>query len=170
MYDSLSCVVNSNAQATSYGQLFSYVCGHDTDACNGIAANATTGDFGAYGMCNSTEQLSFVFDQYYKQQGSKSTACSFNGVAHVKNAQSPSGCSALVAQAGTAGTGTVTSSPTGTGAGAAASGGSAGASGSAASSSAGANMNPVPGPSGGFLPMAFIVAVALCSGAGMLLL
>ena len=58
MYSSLGCTVTDNTDADSYGKLFGTVCGLDEKACDGIANNGTTGTYGAYGMCDSSEQLS----------------------------------------------------------------------------------------------------------------
>ena len=157
MTESLGCVVNPSTSEKSYGDLFGYVCGHDPKACTGIQANATTGEYGAYSMCSASEQLSFVFNQYYKDQGSSSDACSFKGAAQVQSPQSGgSSCKSLIAQAGSAGTGTVTSAPSGGGAG-------------AASSSAAARMNTVPTSETAFLPVAAIVVLAALSGMGVVL-
>jgi hypothetical protein len=157
MTDTLGCVVNPSTNEDDYGNLFGYVCGHDPKACNGIAHNASTGAYGAYSMCNAAEQLSFVFNQYYKNQGSSSDACNFKGAAKLQSASSASGsCQSLINQAGTAGTGTVTSAPSG-GAG-------------AASSSGAAGINSVPTAESGLLPMMFIMGAALLSGMGMIVL
>lgn len=157
MYQSLSCVVSSDTSEDDYGTLFSTACGLGDDICAGIQANATTGKYGAYSMCNSTEQLSFVFDQYYQSQNQAGTACNFKGKANTQDAQSPSGsCQALVNQAGSAGTGTVTSSPTG---------------GAAASSSKGvAPGTTVPDFKWGFLQIGAYLLVAGASGVAMVLL
>ncbi|KAH0162554.1 carbohydrate-binding module family 43 protein, partial [Aureobasidium melanogenum] len=137
MFNSLSCTVKSSVSEESYGDMFGYVCGADSNACAGIAHNATTGNYGAYSMCNSTEQLGFVLDQYYSAQPSaqRASACAFSGSATLKSGSKPTTgvCSSLMAQAGVQGTGVVTASPT-TGAGAAATGGS-GNSGSSSSKS-----------------------------------
>ncbi|KAK5126316.1 hypothetical protein LTR85_010552 [Meristemomyces frigidus] len=168
MMESLGCTVSSSADTDNYGTLFGEVCGYG-DACDGIAANGTTGDYGAYGMCNSTQQLAYAFNAYYAAQSSVASACDFNGAAATKAATSGgSTCSSLMAEAGTAGTGTVTSQPTGTGSGS--SSGSSGSASSAASSSAGATMNTVLGVESGVLPMVFIVTMAAVSGMGMILL
>lgn len=115
MYNSLGCVVKSSVDSNSYEDLFGQVCGYAGNACAGIAHNATTGTYGAYGMCNSTDQLAFAFNAYAKAQNNPS-ACSFGGSASSKASATASGsCAALMSQAGSAGTGTVTSAPTGTG-------------------------------------------------------
>lgn len=108
MYNSLSCTVKSTISEDSYATLFNTVCGYGS-SCAGIQANSSTGAYGAYSTCNSTEQLSFAFNQYYLSQSKASTACSFGGAAGIKVAGSNSGsCSSLIAAAGTAGTNTVT--------------------------------------------------------------
>jgi hypothetical protein len=108
MYSSLSCVVKAGVSSQNFGQLFGQVCGYGT-ACAGIKADPLSGTYGAYSMCNSTEQLSFAFDQYYKSQGNRADSCNFAGSAVVKSAASAgSSCSGLLNQAGSAGTGTVT--------------------------------------------------------------
>src|SRR5699024_2192171 len=75
------------------------------------------GRYGAYSMCKPKQQLSFVMDQYYKQQskkGNTASACDFKGAASTKKSSKPSGtCKDLINEAGTAGTDTVTSHPTG---------------------------------------------------------
>jgi hypothetical protein len=111
MYNSLSCAVKSNIDEDDYGQLFGLVCGYGS-SCAGIVAEASNGTYGAYSACNSTEQLSFAFNQYYNSQGKASTACDFGGAAGIKKAASASGtCGSLIQAAGTAGTGTVTAQP-----------------------------------------------------------
>lgn len=157
MTDTLGCVVNPSTSENNYGDLFNYVCGHDNKACDGIAHNGSTGSYGAYGMCSPSEQLSFVFNQYYKDQGSSSDACNFKGAAKLQRASSASGtCQSLINQAGTAGTGTVTSAPTGGGA--------------SASSSGSAGIKNIPSAESGLLPMICVVVVAALSGMGMIAL
>ncbi|KAK5707326.1 hypothetical protein LTR17_020777 [Elasticomyces elasticus] len=174
MYNTLGCVVTPATSEDDYSDLFGTVCGYGDTICAGIAANASTGTYGAYGMCNATEQLAYAFNQYYAAQSSGASACAFNGAAETKAPSSAGGaCSSLLAEAGTAGTGTVTSVPSGTGAGSAAggsSGGSGSGSSSAASSSAGAGINSVPSVESGLLPMAFMIVIAMVSGMGMIVL
>jgi hypothetical protein len=110
MYNSLSCVVKGTVDATAYGGLFGTVCGYGGgSACAGFAGKPITGQYGAYSMCNATEELSFAFNQYYLSQNSQASACNYQGAAAVKGGVTPSGtCAALINQVGAAGTGTVT--------------------------------------------------------------
>jgi hypothetical protein len=115
MVDSLSCVVSPSVAVKSYGALFGYLYG--VMSLPGILSDGTTGTYGAYSMCNSTQQLSWAMNAYYLAQDSASSSCDFNGDATLVNpAALGSTCSSLVNEAGGAsGTGTVTSQPTGTG-------------------------------------------------------
>jgi 1,3-beta-glucanosyltransferase GAS1 len=120
MISSLTCTVADNVKSDDYGKLFGQVCGFNGgSACAGIQHNATTGVYGAYGMCNPKEQLAFALNAYYNSASAanKAQACNFGGSATTKAAASPTGsCGGLLQQAGAAGTGTVTSKPTGAGA------------------------------------------------------
>ncbi|PMD38077.1 carbohydrate-binding module family 43 protein [Hyaloscypha variabilis F] len=100
MVASLSCVASSSLNGTVIGELFAQVCGYPGNPCSGVARNASTGVYGAWSMCNATEQLSNAFDTYYKGQKSASTACNFGGAAAVvKPAAAASTCSSVIAQA-----------------------------------------------------------------------
>lgn len=159
MMQSLSCVAKSSINADEYGTLFAQVCGYGSSICQGIIANATTGQYGAYSVCNATEQLSFAFNQYYLSQSKADTACNFGGAAMTQASASASGtCGSLLSQAGTAGTGSVTSSPT--------SGGSA----SHSSSKAAAGNVPIPRFDFGILGLGLYVSLAAMVGAGMILM
>ncbi|APA14203.1 hypothetical protein SS1G_12017 [Sclerotinia sclerotiorum 1980 UF-70] len=164
MVSSLSCVANSGISGNSSADLFDYVCGLDSAACDGISKNATTGVYGAYSMCTSSQQLSFVFDQYYKRQNQSPTACDFSGNAKTQSGSQSSKCSALLSQAGTAGTGTVTSAPTGTGS----SSSSSHSSTTTKKSAAGATI--VPRFDLGLLQLGAYLVVAGMTGAGMVML
>lgn len=160
MYSSLSCVVSGDVDTADYGDLFGSVCGMSDEACAGIGANYTTGEYGAYSMCNSTEKLAFVLDRYYQLQDQSESACAFSGSATLQSAVEPTGqCQSLMSQAGTAGTATVTSSPTG----------AAAASGSSAAGAASGVQ--APGFAFGALTGAAVyVVTAFLAGAGMVLL
>ncbi|CAG8177949.1 unnamed protein product [Penicillium nalgiovense] len=95
MVDSLSCVVNQSVKEDQYGELFGTV------------------KYGAYGICTSKDQLSYVFDRYYEGQKKAQSACDFKGAASVQSAKDPSGsCKTLLSQAGTAGPGQTTDGKT----------------------------------------------------------
>jgi hypothetical protein len=167
MYQSLSCVVSSGTDTDNYGDLFGTVCGLGEDVCAGIAANATTGDYGAYSMCNSTQQLSFVFNAYYNSQNSASDACNFDGAASLKEAASASGsCQNLLKEAGTDGTGTVTSLPQATGGSGSGSGGKSGSS----TSKGAAGFSTRASAEASVYPVIFVGVLAVLSGFGMVLL
>ncbi|KAF4627289.1 hypothetical protein G7Y89_g10865 [Cudoniella acicularis] len=140
MVSSLTCIANTGLSGNETATLFSTVCGLDANACAGIAANGTTGVYGAYSMCSSYQQLSFAFDQYYQSQNKASTACSFGGNAKIQTGSTSSTCKSLLSQAGSAGTGTVTTVPTGTGSGS--SSGSSSSSTSSKTNAAGATIVP----------------------------
>jgi len=101
MMSTLTCKVNPSVNSTQIGTLFSQVCGYNGGKpCAGIARNTTTGTYGAYSMCNATEQLSNAFNAYYLEQNSASTACDFAGAAQVvKAAGAASNCSSIIASA-----------------------------------------------------------------------
>jgi hypothetical protein len=168
MVSSLSCIANKGLSGNETADLFSTVCGLDNSACSGITANATTGIYGAYSMCDAYSQLSFAFNQYYSSQGKASTACDFNGNAKTQSGSSSSSCKALLNQAGTAGTGTVTSAPTGTGSSTDSSSSGSSSSTSTKKSAAGAVI--VPRFDMGLLQLSVYLIVAGAAGAGMILL
>lgn len=140
------------------GDLFGTVCGLDSSACAGIAHNATTGVYGAYSMCNATQQLSFALNAYAKAQSNFNNACDFSASAVTQSAATATGnCKALMSQAGTAGTGTVTAAATGKSA------SSTGSKGAAVGVS-------VPSFDFGLMRLGLYVAGAAISGAAMILL
>ncbi len=108
MMDTLSCVVADNVPSTSYGTMFSYICSQQNGKyCTGINTNATSGPYGAYGMCSAQQQLSNVLNVYAK---AVTNGCAFKGQATSRSAPvaTPTGtCSAMLKAVGAAGTGTV---------------------------------------------------------------
>lgn len=167
MYDSLSCVVKSSVAASQYGTLFGSVCGLDNQACVGISTNLSiTSNYGAYSMCNATQQLAYAMNQYYMDNNANPSACDFGGSASTKAATSPSGvCSTQIQAVGTGGTGSASVTP---GAGATgASGNSGAASGSTSKSAA---QGRIAGPVDGVWQMTTLVSVACLSAVGMIFL
>lgn len=175
MFAALTCVPN-NVQTDDVGDLFGVVCGLADGVCDGIKANGTSGTYGAYGMCNPTQQLGWALNSYYERQkssGNGASACDFSGSAKTQTPVTPTGtCMQLINQAGSGGTGTVTSAPSGTGGSGSGSGGSSGSgSGSGSSSSSNAGVPGFSSPSYmGFTQVALCLSVAVLSGAGMILL
>lgn len=174
MTKALSCVASDNVQPTDYDGLFGTVCGLVDGVCAGIAANATTGKYGAYGMCNAKEQLDYAFNAYYQDQlnqGKGASACDFKGAATTQAAASPSGnCKALLSQAGSGGTGTVTSAPTATGGSGSSSSGSSSGSGSSASHSGSAGIMTTSSMDIGMVHIGAYAFCAVLAGMGMILL
>lgn len=119
MVSSLTCTAKAGIADTEIGTLFSQVCGYNSGKpCLGILKNTTTGVYGAYSMCNSTEQLSYAFNAYYQEEGN-AQACDFGGNAQTVKAAAASTCSSLIASAtgasspgSTTGTGSSSSSTT----------------------------------------------------------
>jgi 1,3-beta-glucanosyltransferase GAS1 len=167
MVKALSCVTSNQVSENNYNQLFGTVCGLVDGVCAGITSNATTGTYGAYGMCNAKEQLDYAFNAYYQDQtnkGNGASACVFSGAATTQNAVKPTGnCEALISQAGSGGTGTVTSQPSGTG-------GSSSGSGSSASKSGPAGITTIPSLDLGMLHIGAYIFCAALAGMGMILL
>ncbi|KAF1984045.1 carbohydrate-binding module family 43 protein [Aulographum hederae CBS 113979] len=158
MMASLTCTVASGTDTDDYEDLFQQVCGYDDGKpCAGIAHNATTGTFGAYSMCNATEQLSWAFNVYVSGQDNQNQACDFDGKAATKSAASSSSqCSGLLSEAGAEGTGDVTSAPNGGGA--------------ASTSTGAAAATTVPDFNFGLLKLGAYLITAVIGGASLILL
>ena len=170
MNKALSCVPTDEVTDDNIGDFFGVVCGLGDNVCAGIAANASTGDYGAYGMCNAREQLGWALNAYYEQQvkaGNGASACAFSGSATTQNAVSPTGaCKTLISQAGSAGAGTVTSAPTATGG----SGGSGGSASGSSSKGAAPGQATMPSLNFGVVQLALYLVCAFIAGAGMIVL
>lgn len=166
MFDALTCVPN-NVDPDNYGDLFGLVCGLSEEACAGIATNASDANYGAYGMCNSEQQLGWALNAYYEQQnanGNGASACDFDGSATLTQGTAPTGdCLALISEAGANGQGTVTSGPTATG-------GSGGSGSGGSSSNAGVPGFPAHSSTFGIFQASLYLLVAFVSGMGMILL
>lgn len=167
--DVCSCVVQNlgcnikSTDDTKYADVFDYICGNCDSCCDGIAHNATTGDYGALSGCNAKDQLAWVADKYYSKNGKSSSACDFSGIATLQSASTASGCSSYIAAVGTDGTGSV-ASPTAAGGGASGTASSSKSKGAAPGLSAPAFFN-----FGQPLFVAY-VAIAIVSGVGMVAL
>lgn len=132
--DAAECVVADDVSSDDYAELFSYLCGEIS--CAGITGNGTSGEYGAYSFCSSKDQLNFLLNYYYQQQDKDSSACDFSGSASVQDSPKTTGsCSAVLEEAGSAGTGSVTASVSGSLTGAVEAGVTTGSSGSAGSGS-----------------------------------
>ncbi|KAI9680750.1 MAG: 1,3-beta-glucanosyltransferase gas1 [Caeruleum heppii] len=171
---SMTCVARAGISGESISELFSTVCGLDNSACDGIAADGSTGTYGALSMCDPTVQLSWAFNSYYFHQDSsnRQDACDFDGNAQTQNPTTPEGnCRSLLQQVGDAGTGTVTSMPTATGGGSRGSGAGAGTGSTSTSTKTGAaSAVLIPEFSTGLLGMGAYLIVSALVGAGMILL
>ena len=69
MIGSLCCATSGNILDQS---LFQQVCGQEQHVCDGVSANAMTGQYSAYSMCNATNQLSWAFNKFYEHANSDS--------------------------------------------------------------------------------------------------
>lgn len=159
MVKSLSCVVSDSVSSDNYGDLFNQIYGFGvSDYVSGIAANATSGEYGAYSMCQPKDQLSWALNAYYNVQSAKgngANACDFSSSATTQAATtSGSSCSTKLAAVGTAGTGTASG---------------AGATGTGSSSSSSGAAYPGASPSAVFVGTwqlsAYILAAVLSGGA-----
>ncbi|QPG94115.1 hypothetical protein C2857_004757 [Epichloe festucae Fl1] len=99
MSKSRACVPKSDLSAKKLSEIFGFICTKSPESCVGINANATTGVYGAYSMCDSQAKLAFVLDAYYNNQKKASTACDFDGSAQTAPGSSDSSCSAALASA-----------------------------------------------------------------------
>ncbi|KAF2827231.1 1,3-beta-glucanosyltransferase gel4 precursor [Ophiobolus disseminans] len=163
MTETLSCVVADNVEEKSYKDMFDFICGVEKGKyCAGINKNATAGAYGAYGMCNSKQQLGFALNAYAK---AVPNGCGFKGKATSKAAvatPSASGCSPLLQAAGAQGTGVVSGGavrPSGSGSATAGSAAAGAASGLSA-----------PQFSAGIFGLGLYVVGAMATGMAMVLL
>lgn len=157
MKSTLGCIASDDLDDEDYGEVFGLVCGYeDGKYCAGINRNLTLGPYGAYGMCNTTEQLGWALNQYYIDN--PNGGCDFEGKAVTTAAATTtaSACASLIKQAGSEGTGTVTSAPTG-------------ASSATGSKGAAAGLT-VPTFSTGLLGLGIYIGAAGLSGMAMILL
>lgn len=107
MYDTLECVPVDSISNKLYQKTFSYLGGEG--AIDGVTGNGTTGQYGAYSMCNADQRLAFAMNYYYTTKGNKSPkACNFGGAATLKSSTPASGaCATQMSSIGPAGTNSV---------------------------------------------------------------
>jgi len=169
MVQNLTCVAKSGLSDNDVQKQFKYICDPAQGSnCAGVNANGTTGKYGAYSMCNSTERLSFAFNQYYLNQTATNTQntspCDFSGKAQKVSPKPASSCKAINNQAGAAGTGSITDAPTATGG-----SGTGSGSGSSSSSKGAAVILGVPASDFGIVKLAAYIISAMFVGVAMVL-
>ena len=167
MVQNLTCKAKPDITAEVIKTNFDYICDPGNgDFCGAITADASTGVYGAFSMCNPVERLSKAFDTYYHNQVASNPAntspCDFKGAAMKQNPKPPASCSAAISQAGPAGTGVITSTPSGTGSG--------GASSTTSTKKSMAGTVAVPDFNFSLLQLAVYVTIGTLTGAGMVLL
>ena len=167
MFSNLTCVAKSGLSSQKIQSQFGFICDPSLgNNCGGVTANASTGVYGAWSMCNATQRLSWALNEYYLNQTATNTRntdpCDFSGTAQKVSPKPASSCKSVLSQAGAAGTGSVTNAPTPTG-------GSSG-SGSSSSSKGAAGMVGVPAFDFALLKLGAYVVTAMVVGMGMMLL
>jgi hypothetical protein len=161
MVSGASCVPSSAFSTDDASKLLGVVCGlKNTNACDGIGADGSTGVYGLYSPCNVNDQLVYALNAYYSEQSSKgnaASACDFAGSATLVSPKQTGSCTSLLSSASAQVTAT----------------GSSGGSGASSSTSkgdgSGMHMHATFGPSNG-VQIAVYMFVAVASGALMILL
>ncbi|KAK6461980.1 Glucanosyltransferase-domain-containing protein [Scheffersomyces coipomensis] len=170
MVDSLNCIVSSNVNADDYADLFNYVC--SVIDCSGISANGTTGQYGSFSPCSAEDQLNFVLNLYYLENGSNNAACSFSGSATIKSAATASSCVAVLSSAGVSGLGSVSvtlGGSTATGKSSSGSGSASGSQSSSSSTSSGKSSDAPKQAAISAVTKVLLVGVSIFFGMGMIL-
>ncbi|KAL8962818.1 MAG: hypothetical protein Q9193_000836 [Seirophora villosa] len=167
MVQSLNCTAQDDISEDAITTNFDYLCDpNNGDYCSGILANGSTGDYGAYSMCNAAERVSWAFNAFFEDQRrnnpQNTDPCNFDGAARTQTGRASGNCRNVVDQAGGSGTGAVTSAPAPS---STSSGGAA-----ASSSTAAASVLVVPSFSLGMLQLAVYATIAALVGAGMIIL
>ena len=170
MYSNLTCVAKSDLSDSKIQSQFGFICDPSLgNNCGGVTANASTGAYGTWSMCNATQRLSWAFNEYYLNQTATNTKntdpCDFSGTAQKVSPKPANSCKSVLSQAGAAATGSITNAPTPTGG----SGGSGG-SGSSSSSKGAAGVVGVPAFDLTSLKLGAYVCTAVLLGMGMMLL
>ncbi|CAI4035774.1 hypothetical protein SMKI_13G4260 [Saccharomyces mikatae IFO 1815] len=177
-----SCVVSDDVDSDDYETLFNWIC--NEVSCDGISANGTSGKYGAYSFCSSKDQLSFIMNLYYEQNGGSKSDCDFSGSASLQTATTQASCSSALKQIGSMGTnsasGTVdlgsgTDSSTGSskasGSSAKSNSGSSSSSSSSASSSSSSKKNAATNVKANLVQVVFtsIISLSIAAGVGFAL-
>jgi hypothetical protein len=112
MMESLSCIARPNLLPENQSAMNMTLCNQNSDWCRAVSANGTTGLYGTFSVCNSTEQASWVLDQNYRNHDNDGKACSSaGGIPRQKTHSQTKQCRILLQEAGPAGTGTITTTP-----------------------------------------------------------
>ncbi|CAH6720778.1 pH-responsive protein 1 [[Candida] jaroonii] len=102
MASSLACVVADDVDLEDYGDLYGYICSKID--CSDIDADGKNGTYGDYSYCSDKDKLSYVLNEYYKDQDENSSACNFSGSASInKSAKSASTCAAKASSGSSSG-------------------------------------------------------------------
>lgn len=165
MVQNLTCVANSGLDDKTLKNDFDYICDErQGNNCDGINADAKSGKYGAFSMCEASDRLSWAFNTYFFDQTSNNPGntdpCNFNGDAKKQTPSSPSSCKAAVSQAGIGSNGVITAAPSG----------ASGANPSSTSKKSAAGAVTIPNFNFGMLQLAAYVVCAAAAGAGMVLL
>lgn len=162
MMQNLTCKAADDISDDDVKTQFDYICNPKLgDFCSGVTADAGTGTYGAYSMCDAVQRLSWAFNTYYFDQKEIDTACDFKKTATKQTPKAPSSCKNVADQAGPAGTGVITSAPSGTG---------SGSSTATPSKKNAAGSVTIPSFSFGTLQLTAYMTIAALAGAGIVLL
>jgi len=113
MIDSLACLAKPDFLAANQSPMNMTVCTENNAWCQGVSANGTTGVYGAFSTCNSTEQASWIMNQYYDSHAKSPESCSsLNGILRSKKVPETKECKSLLSQVGPDGMGAITATPT----------------------------------------------------------
>ncbi|KAJ5833906.1 1-3-beta-glucanosyltransferase gel4 [Penicillium riverlandense] len=119
MFNSLTCVPkDGTSQAELIKNAFNYLYGQTNaiDYVAGVIHNGTTGQYGAYAMCNPQQQAGWAMNKYYEQHGKNGKACDFSGIGTTKAVTSASGsCATSMSSIGPEGTNSVSGGPVASG-------------------------------------------------------
>ncbi|KAH7126645.1 Glucanosyltransferase-domain-containing protein [Dendryphion nanum] len=121
MMDTLRCITTSETiewlDVPSHNITHTYAsinefCRNGND-CAGLGQNQTTGTYGAFSMCNSSDSYSFAMNGYWKRHGTCLSPIGMNNVAMLRDLPKTTDpdCPFLLKQVGEDGLGTLTATP-----------------------------------------------------------